>query len=305
MKGRYTSGVSEGRPLSAAFFAALGASPWDVEDDLSRIADAGRAEWPDVPLSPEVFACHLAQRLPAEALASPESLRAALGHVRAGDMWIACGCAHGVPNSVAAIDARLFPEVRASVDRMKGVGDRVLDLLQTLRHDLFVGDETRQPRIADYGGHGDLRGWLRVTAVRAALKVLRKDKREVSADKALLELEATAADPEMAYVKELYRAQFRAAFQQALDSLEDRDKTLLKQHVVDGLSIDRIGDLYQVHRATAARWVQKAKETLLERTRERFRETVKLGDTECESILRLVGSQLDGTIRRRLEEAGG
>lgn len=297
--------MADGRPLSTAFFAALGAPAWDIEDALSTLARAGSAEWPDVHVPREVFVAHVAQRLPAEALVSSESLEGELGHVRAGDMWIACGCAHGVSNAVAAIDARLFPDVRASVDRVKGVGDRALDLLQTLRHDLFVGDESRQPRIADYGGRGDLRGWLRVTAVRAALKVLRKDKREVSAEGALLEMEATAADPEMSYVKELYRAQFRAAFQQALDSLEDRDKTLLKQHVVDGLSIDRIGDLYHVHRATAARWVQKAKETLLERTRERFRETVKLGDTECESILRLVGSQLDGTIRRRLEEAGG
>jgi len=177
-------------------------------------------------------------------------------------------------------------------------------LLQSRRRGLFVGDETRAPRMADYGGRGDLRGWLRVTAVRAALKVLRKDKREVPLEEgALLEAEATSADPEMAYVKELYRAQFRAAFQAALDSLEDREKALLKQHVVDGLSVDRLGDLHQVHRATAARWVAAAKEKLLERTREHFKQSVKMDDSECESVLRLVRSQLDGTIRRRLEEA--
>jgi RNA polymerase sigma-70 factor (ECF subfamily) len=268
------------------------------------MVESGRAEWPEAALSSLSFVAHVAARLPAEAFASEQTLRAELEATRAGDMWIACACTLGAPNAVAAIDARLFPDLRTAVDRVKGLGDRASDLLQTLRRDLFVGDEARQPRIADYNGRGDLRGWLRVTAVRAALKVLRKDKREISSDGALLESEATAADPEMAYVKELYRAQFRTAFQQALDSLEDRDKALLKQHVVDGLSIDRIGDLYQVHRATAARWVQKAKETLLERTRDRFRETVKVGDTECASILRLVGSQLDGTIRRRLEEAG-
>jgi RNA polymerase sigma-70 factor (ECF subfamily) len=265
------------------------------------MVESGRAEWPEVVVSSATFVAHVAARLPAEAFASPEALRTELEATRAGDMWIACACTHGVSNAVPAIDARLFPDLRTAVDRVKGLGDRASDLLQSLRRDLFVGEEARQPRIADYNGRGDLRGWLRVTAVRAALKVLRNDKREISSDGALLESEATAADPEMAYVKELYRAQFRTAFQLALDSLEDRDKALLKQHVVDGLSIDRIGDLYQVHRATAARWVQKAKETLLERTRDRFRETVKVGDTECASILRLVGSQLDGTIRRRLE----
>jgi len=260
------------------------------------LVEKGRSEWPAVLVPPETFVAHVAQRMPAEAPTT-------FADLRAGDLWIACACTHGLPHAVEQIDARFFPELRTAVDRVKGVGDRASDLLQSLRHDLFVGEEARQPRIADYGGRGDLRGWLKVTAIRAALKVLRKDKREISSDGALLESEATNADPEMAYVKELYRAQFRAAFQQALDSLDDRDKALLKQHVVDGLSIDRIGDLYRVHRATAARWVQKAKETLLERTRDRFRETVKVGDTECESILRLVGSQLDGTIRRRLEEA--
>jgi RNA polymerase sigma-70 factor (ECF subfamily) len=178
------------------------------------------------------------------------------------------------------------------------------DVVQGLRRQLFVGEPGAAPGIAEFKGTGDLRGWLRVTATRAALKLLRKEKREVlTDDDALLARSAAAAaDPELLYVKEVYRAQFRAAFQAALDSLTDREKNLMRQHIVDRLTVDDLGALYQVHRATVARWLQKARDTLLVRTRKNFMQDARVDRSECESIMQMVQSQLDGTIRRRLED---
>ena len=54
------------------------------------------------------------------------------------------------------------------------------DVKQTLRRQLFVGDGAAPPKIAAYDGRGDLRAWLRVTSVRAALKLLRKGSLDAS-----------------------------------------------------------------------------------------------------------------------------
>ena len=203
-----------------------------------------------------------------------------------------------------ALEARFFPEIEAALRKMNLGGARVDDVKQSLRGQMFVGTPETPPRIVDYSGRGDLGAWLRVTATRSALKVLRKEQREIPAeDDAIFAAASSSSDPELAYVKEVYRAQFRTAFQEALDSLDDRDKNVLRQHVVDRLSIDEIGALYHVHRATSARWLDKARELLLTRTRQRFMNGAKITPRECDSIMRLCQSQLDMTIRRRLDAA--
>ena len=184
--------------------------------------------------------------------------------------------------------------------------DRIAEVKQGLRKLVFVGEADKggvpvPPRIAEYRGTGDLRAWLRITAMRAALKLLRKDGRETSAsDDAVLEARSSADDPELAYMKAAYRASFRAAFQEALESLLPKERTLLKQQIVDGLGVDELGALYQVHRATAARWVASAREKLLTRTRRTFMQKARITSDECESIMRLVRSQLDVSLHRRL-----
>ena len=225
-----------------------------------------------------------------------------LDNARAEDLWAACACGAGESAAIAAAEARYFPDVDAALGKMGLTADRMAEVKQGLRRVLFVGDPTVgvAPRIGEYKGTGDLRAWLRVTAMRAALKLLRKENRETPTDDALLEARAQTDDPELGYMKAAYRAAFKTAFQEALDSLHAKEKTLLKQQIVDGLSIDELGSLYQIHRATAARWVQSAREKLLSRTRRTFMLNARITSDECESIMRMVRSQLDVSLQRRL-----
>jgi RNA polymerase sigma-70 factor (ECF subfamily) len=271
-----------------------GWSGGNLEESLSQIVALGKAAWPQVTLDPESFVAYVAERLPAET--------SDLSRVRAADLFVACACANGDGAAVAALDERAFGTLRDSLRRMRLAPEQIDDVLQGLRRILFAGDEIAAPRIREYSGQGDLIGWLRVSATRSALKLIRREKREVPGVDALEE-RATDGDPELHYMKALYRDAFRTAFQRAIDSLTDREKNLLRQHVVDELSIDDLGGLYQVHRATAARWLAAARETLLERTRTFFMESARVSGAECESVLRLVQSQLDATIRRRLDAA--
>jgi RNA polymerase sigma-70 factor (ECF subfamily) len=261
--------------------------------DASRFRaslSAARAAWPDVHVPESVFRKYLADR--AESASIDDDAVAGL--------YLACACASGDAAALRAFERRYVPEVERALARMRLPAHEVAEVLQSVREHLLVGRNGAAPRIAEYSGRGDLAGWLRVSAVRAALKKLRGKKGEVDADDALLAARSMQDDPELSYMKELYRRAFRQAFAAALATLEARDKNLLRQHVVDGLTVDEIGPLYGVHRATAARWVQRAKEKLLQETRKQFMARARISSRECESVLRLVRSRIDVTLGRLL-----
>jgi len=264
-----------------------------LEGILRAAADRGRAAWPTIVIDDGHFAEFLGRRAP-----SIVELEAA----KIEDLYLAYACASGNTSALAVAEGRYLPDVDVALRKMGLSRDRIDETKQGLRRLLFVGDENHPPRIGEYRGTGDLRAWMRVTAMRAALKLIRKESREVagSDDDAVLEARAHEDDPELAYMKAAYRAAFKTAFQEGLDSLSPRERTLLKQQIVDGLGIDELGTLYEVHRATAARWVAAAREKLLTRTRRLFMMRARITSEECESIMRLVRSQLDVSLQRRL-----
>lgn len=259
------------------------------------LAGAG-APWPGVHIPDEVFAAWVAERLPADADAD-----AALAKLRVSDLYLACACARGDEAALRAIEAGPLVEIAGAVGRMNLGEVRTQDVMQTVRRILFVVPEDRPsalPRIAEYRGLGDLRSFIRITAVRAALRLLRKERHELPlGDGAMATLSGTGGDIELEFIKRQYRTGFKRAFVQALRALPAREQNLLRQHHLDGLSIDRLGALYRVHRATAARWLQRAQDTLLTRTKQTLMEQMKVGLSECESIIRLVQSQLHLTLR--------
>ena len=294
--------MTAARPLSDAFLAAsdgaagIGEELPDLEAALESAVARARSAWPTITTVDDVtYARWLGERVAGEELAS----------ARVEDLLASCACAAGDVVAIAAVEARAFPDVEAALGKMGLSADRIGEVKQGLRKLVFVGDgpDGLGPRIAEYRGAGDLRAWLRVTAMRAALKLIRKDAREQPSDDAVLEARSSADDPELAYMKAAYRAAFREAFQEALDTLLPKERLLLKQQIVDGLGIDELGTLYQIHRATAARWVASAREKLLGRTRRTFMMRARISSDECESIMRLVRSQLDVSLHRRLAKA--
>ena len=86
----------------------------------------------------------------------------------------------------------------------------------------------------------------------------------------------------------------------ALSRLGDRERTLLRLHVGERMSIDHLGAMYRVNRATAARWIAAARESLVEGARGEIRARLRLGESEYQSIIALVRSQLDVSIVRHL-----
>jgi RNA polymerase sigma-70 factor (ECF subfamily) len=221
----------------------------------------------------------------------------------AADLYLACAASAGVPAAHRAVEERLVPVARAALSRIVGPAG-VDDALQLLREKLFLAAGDAPPRIAEYRGKGSLGAWLRVVAARTALS-LRRDaaRRDGRRDDDFLIAELPAdGHPELDHLRERYRPAFRAAVVAALGALSVRERTLLRLHVLDGLTVDEIGAIYGVHRATAARWIARARASLFDDTRRRLEDELGLATAELESLVRLVQSQIDLSLPRLLAD---
>jgi RNA polymerase sigma-70 factor (ECF subfamily) len=260
---------------------------------------AARAAWPQLDVSIAEFSAFVGGRLPPES--DPVQ---ALPTLRVKELMLTCACARGDQTAIRLLESHYFPMLLAALGRMRMTPSKTQEICQVLREQLFVGQAGQAPRIANYAGRGDLGSWLSVSAVRAAYKLLRKEKREVSDDdEHLASLSGASPDVEMSYVKQRCRSVFRESFNEAMAALGSREKNLLRQHYLDGLTLDQIGALYQTHRATAARWLAAARSSLLGRTREALQRRLGAPMSDCESVIRMAQSQLEMTFHNLFEHS--
>lgn len=264
-------------------------------DSLEQALRAARLAWPTVDLPASAFAAHVAAK------ASGKASRA-LEQLHTDDLYLACACARGDPYAIAAFEAHCMGAVDDALARQRVAADTVFEIKQLLRERLLVGAE-RPPRIADFGGRSTLRSWLFVMATREAFAIKRRAQREVAIeDESPLYSFVSRGESELEHFKARHRDAFKQAFDLALRSLPARDQTLLRQHVLDGLTIDQLASLYRVHRSTSARSLERARKAVLASTRARLREQLGVASTELDSILRMIRSRLEvslsGLLRR-------
>ena len=281
-------------PLAVAFSARLPVElrrcgGVDVESELVALVARARTEAEGVELDPREFVGYVAERVTFDQLGCP-----ALRSLRAGDLWVAFGCVTGMASAIEMFEARYAPEITGALRRSFELG-LAQDAELRVRERLFLVAEHEAPRLASYAGRGDLRTWLRATTVRMAIDVMRARREVPVAPDSLGDL-GEVADPLLASLKLRYRDEFKIAFGEAASALTDRERTLLRYRFLDDLSIDEIGALYRVHRATVARWIAAIREGLFEATRARLMSRFGISDTEADSVLRLIDSQLDISI---------
>jgi RNA polymerase sigma-70 factor, ECF subfamily len=268
----------------------------DQRDDQPGDALArARARWPRIGVEGRRFAAFLAERgLEASELADE----------RLGDLYLACACAAGDGAAIAELERHYLSLVPSYLAPLRRSPVLVDETLQRLRERLFIAADGARPRIEEYSGRGALGAWLRVIAVRLLLDACTPSAlaaRSGPLDDVEL---ATTADPELGYMKTRYLPYFQDAFSAALSTLTARERGLLRFHLVDGLNIAEIGKIYGTHRATVARWIAACRERLLEETRRALGERLRLSAPEVESMIRLLRSSLDVSIRGYLVDEG-
>jgi RNA polymerase sigma-70 factor (ECF subfamily) len=281
------------RELQQAFAATWpgGSIPDGVGDRLARLCAEARVAWPA--LAEHEFVAAVAARCPRD------GALAYLERCRGGELALAIAAGRGDAAAIAAFERAQRPTIDAVCRRFATTASAVDDLRQLLREKLFVGPT---PRIADYAGQGQLANWLRVTATRLFIDLgKRKDReREAPASASGIANIPDPADLGLELIKVEYRAAVHAAIATAASRLAPGDRYILRQHFVDGLTIDQLGVALGIHRATAARRIARAREQLIATTRDELAAKLAIAPRELDEMCGLVASRLDVSIGKLL-----
>jgi RNA polymerase sigma-70 factor (ECF subfamily) len=269
----------------------------DLEALLSAAYENGRIAWPEIELDASQLVRHIATVLHESDLEG--AIETSLTSLHASDLYLACACAYGQSIAIATLERDFISQLDAPLRSTGLTAHAADDVKQYVREHLLVGAHG-VPGIASYRGRGQLRSWLRAISIRQAMLQFRGKRETPIGDSELEAMPAITNDPELAPWKAQYAAAFRVAFEQAIAALDERQRNLLRQHHLDRLSIDALATLHRVHRATAARWVAAARETLLAGVREHITRELAISSSELDSAFRLARSQLDVSIHRLL-----
>jgi RNA polymerase sigma-70 factor (ECF subfamily) len=217
------------------------------------------------------------------------------------DLLLCAAICQGQPEALQIFERSFMPLVRATiVRRTKGATVDLDDLVQELHCQLVVNEVPRGPLLAKYNGRGPLSAWLRIVATRFALK----KRNQASANFDMTELEdysgVITKDTELAYLRASYRSAFEESLSEALGTLSDRQRTLLRLKIVSRLSPDEIAKIYLVHRTTIVRWLADAQRKVHSETRQALMRRLSVGLAELSSILRVVRTELPRKLRSRL-----
>ena len=265
----------------------------DLAPVVSRIATAGRAAWPTVVVSDALIANRLAARLKDD----PDSK---LDNLHDADLYLAMALAEGDQAALKVFESDFVPQIDVALRRLRLAGGTADEVKQALRFELLVGNDGNR-KIGDYAGRGELAAWLRVSATRKALKVIRKIDREETLDEILLDHWPDATPgPESKHLRTQYTTELKKAIREAFGSLEVRQRNLLRQHILDELTIDDLARLYRVHRATCARWLADARADLGKATRKRLMTALGMPTSDIDSLLRFLDSDIELSISRIL-----
>lgn len=263
----------------------------DLADETIEAAwAAGRSAYPALVVALDAFATFARERA--------TTWGGALD--RAADLYFACACVVGVAGAAPQFVERFNAKFPSYLGRLGATQDQIDEVRQLVLVRCLLREDERPPAIAGYSGRGSLEGWVRATAVREALALERDRARHV-------ELPAAGVEPPAALDREWmlvthYREPVARAFAGAAAALPHEHRALLRLHYVHGLTTTDLARMFQVSRATLVRRLTEAREQLFEQLQRELHAHAGVPPEDCESVLRLVRSQVDLRLSSLLRE---
>jgi RNA polymerase sigma-70 factor, ECF subfamily len=223
----------------------------------------------------------------------------ALRSLALADLYLAFGCLAEHPRALAAFETEILAGARAWIRRIDASTSFVDEAIQSLRIKLLAGSRDRGPYLERYAGRGPLAAWVRTVAVGVAVDLLRQRSQATRQDddSALAEL-SSPEDPELDLIKAQHRAAFRGAFKSALLELAPRDRTLIRLRYLEGLTTEEMATMFQTHRTTVMRWLQRIGAALLENTRRRLIQQLRLSTEDVARLFEQLHSRVDLSLER-------
>lgn len=276
------------------------------DDALERHWEVAHQAWPCLTLTRQDFFEHISSAC--EPWLERGDLSGWFERLQAADFYLARCCLEGDAAAIDGFCAQLDTQLMQLVRRFSTSAAHAQDLRQQLLEKLFVWGPQRRPRISEYSGQGFLLNWLRVTATRAFIDLQRNtsgvERHQQTFEQArqLQTLELSSLNMELELLKQSYRLVFKRAFSLAIEQLPARARLILRHSFIEGLSIDQIGAIYGVHRATAARWLVDARGQLATQTRQLMSQELELSPQELESIITMIYSRLEVSMGKLVSQ---
>ena len=254
---------------------------------LTQAVEAAQCTYEDFETDVEAFVMFIADKTNAGDGKLPEFVT---------DLYLTFACARGDERAIRRFECDYGDTIASAVKRLRLDSETLHEVVQVVRERLFVGPDRK---IAAFRGAAPLKIWVRAVATRTAISMMRKQGREVPRDD--LDVIGPTSDPALEHLKKTYRAEFRDAFARAFAELTPRQRNLLRQQLIDGVSVNGLAELYRVHRATVSRWLSAIRLTLLTSTRRILSDKLRVSSKELDSVIRLIESQMDASVERLLQ----
>jgi len=271
-----------------------GDGPWREAYQGAQLA------WPGVTLDFDRFVAHAQQVGFALSAKTGEPDPANLA-----DLFLACAAGHGDRTAIQVLEEQVIGPARGSVRRLDARPELVDDVMQELRARLLLPPE---PRILKYGGRGPLLAWVRVAATRIAIDNLRAVRDVVGREAADPDaLEQVDFGPEVQLLRASYREAFQEAIAAAIAALSPQDRSLLRRHLIDHMTLEEMAAPYAVHPATVARRLMGLREDIARAVRDHLavRRRAQDGATSLESLAQAIRSELYISLAPLLGRASG
>jgi RNA polymerase sigma-70 factor, ECF subfamily len=258
-----------------------------IDDALRRAREA----WPGISLDAARFRSRVADLCEGDA--------SRLGTLHTSDVFLALAILAQDPAALRTFEERILPEIGPGLARLKLDASRLADIRQAVRERLVL-----HGKLDEYGGRGPLQKWVRIVALRLALSGLRNEKEGAPLDEAAA-LPAPAMDPELDAIRARFRPELQRALAAGFSSLDPRDRTLLRLHLLDGVPLEALARQYDAHRSTVGRWIETARQRLVAEVRRDLGDRLGMGRADFDSLMRALTSQLDLSISQFLRTSAG
>jgi RNA polymerase sigma-70 factor (ECF subfamily) len=255
--------------------------------------------WPSFRVDEQVFCEYVHARVTARTGAEPPTAEVLRTPEQIASLYLCCACLQGSEAACAAFQQTYLAIIRSSIARIFPNRAWIDEVASRFLGQLLVGKE---PRLTRYSGRGDLGAWLKVVATRAAIDAKRS---EPDQDEEPLSSSVEAAmsmSPESLIFCRAHARGILDALTRAISSLDKKQRNLLRLNYTDGLSIDEIGALYGVHRATVARWLQQARSSVESSVLDDLKAQRGIDPAEVGSLIHGALPYLEDSLRRLLGE---
>ncbi|MDX2092785.1 MAG: hypothetical protein SFX73_33270 [Kofleriaceae bacterium] len=209
------------------------------------------------------------------------------------DIALAFAAGTGVVSAVRELTTRVEAPLLAAVARAGYPRTIAEDATQEALILLLVGADASPPALLTFRGRASLVTWAKTIALRLAAKqhaaLAAARTRDEQGGAPVFEV---VPDGVARTLRKELRGAVERAFTASVATLSLFDRELLRATIIEGQTIDQLAGRHEVHRATAARWIGRARGALDNALRAALAKDLALSEAEVSSVLRAVQTSL-------------